>query len=189
MRDTIAKLISTGKRLVVGKGLPFMKLCSLGILLCELLNGLIPFIDQPATLIMLEKETLKIFKSSGWWPRNLEAQILNLGENIFWEKIKLKGSQPMVMDRTTLLDPDYPPKYKPYLERRIPKHFHLLVQHLTMRNPSKRPCAKVILKVCSNIEGCVLPLVAGSMLPLAEFDQMTIGKTHPTLFTFDYSNI
>jgi len=86
---------------------------SLGILLCELLNGLIPFIDQPATLIMLEK---------------------------------LKGSQPMVMDRTTLLDPDYPPKYKPYLERRIPKHFHLLVQHLTMRNPSKRPCAKVILK-------------------------------------------
>ena len=54
----------------------------------------------------------------------------------------------MVMDRTTLLDPDYPPKYKPYLERRIPKHFHLLVQHLTMRNPAKRPCAKVILKVC-----------------------------------------
>ena len=53
----------------------------------------------------------------------------------------------MVMDRTTLLDPDYPPKYKPYLERRIPKHFHLLVQHLTMRNPAKRPCAKVILKV------------------------------------------
>ena len=33
-----------------------MKLYSLGILLCELLNGLIPFIDQPATLIMLEKE-------------------------------------------------------------------------------------------------------------------------------------
>ena len=64
----------------------------------------------------------------------------------------------MVMDRTTLLDPDYPPKYKPYLERRIPKHFHLLVQHLTMRNPSKRPCAKVILKVCSNIfeVGCRL---------------------------------
>ena len=57
----------------------------------------------------------------------------------------------MVMDRTTLLDPDYPPKYKPYLERRIPKHFHLLVQHLTMRNPSKRPCAKVILKVCSKV--------------------------------------
>ena len=57
MRDTIAKLISTGI-IIVDKSASFIKLFSLGILLCELLNGLIPFIDQPATLIMLEKETL-----------------------------------------------------------------------------------------------------------------------------------
>lgn len=57
MRATIAKLISTGI-IIVNKITSFIKLCSLGILLCELLNGLIPFIDQPATLIMLEKETL-----------------------------------------------------------------------------------------------------------------------------------
>ena len=65
MQDMIAKLISTGI-IIVNKSASVIKLCSLGILLCELLNGLIPFIDQPATLIMLEKETLiKMLNSSG----------------------------------------------------------------------------------------------------------------------------
>ena len=58
VQDTIAKSISTGNNLVASTYRYFMKLYSLGILLCELLNGLIPFIDQPATLIMLEKEKL-----------------------------------------------------------------------------------------------------------------------------------
>ena len=42
---------------------------SLGIFVCEILNGSIPFLDKAPTLILLEK---------------------------------LKGSQPLVMDRTTL---------------------------------------------------------------------------------------
>ena len=61
-------------------------LCSLGILLCELLNGLIPFIDQPATLIMLEKETLiKMF-----FKRNLTWNLEFISTKCFLSKNKVE---------------------------------------------------------------------------------------------------
>lgn len=90
---------------------------SFGILMCELFNGDVPFSDfEDSTLIMLEK---------------------------------LRGKQPLLMDKSTLesnplyLDDE---KYDPYLKRKIPKTWHLLVSTLTTRPPHKRPTAKMILK-------------------------------------------
>lgn len=96
--------------------------------MCELFNGDVPFSDfEDSTLIMLEK---------------------------------LRGKQPLLMDKSTLesnplyLDDE---KYDPYLKRKIPKTWHLLVSTLTTRPPHKRPTAKMILKVwCISCQGCPL---------------------------------
>jgi len=85
---------------------------SVGIFVCEILNGSIPFLDKPPTLIMLEK---------------------------------LKGSQPLVMDRSTL-DESLDGPFKVYLKRKIPRHFHDLVNKLTHRDETRRPTAKMLLK-------------------------------------------
>ena len=92
---------------------------SFGILLCELLNGTPPFLDLvDSSLILLQK---------------------------------LRGKQPLLMDKTTLDSTNAlfieDEKYHPYLKRKIPKTWHLLVSTLTTRSPSKRPSAKMILKV------------------------------------------
>ena len=100
----------------------------MGIFVCEILNGSIPFLDKPPTLIMLEK---------------------------------LKGSQPLVMDRSTL-DESLDGPFKVYLKRKIPRHFHDLVNKLTHRDETRRPTAKMLLKVefnsrCrKNIQLCII---------------------------------
>jgi len=58
---------------------------------------------------------------------------------------KLKGSQPLVMDRTTL-DEHLGDEFDLYLKRKIPRHFHELVNKLTLRDECRRPTAKVLLK-------------------------------------------
>ena len=91
---------------------------SFGIFLCELFNGAVPFSDLGVgTLIMLEK---------------------------------LRGKQPLLMDKSTLeSNPLFTEdeKYIPFLKRKIPKTWHLLISTLTTRCPEKRPTAKAVLKV------------------------------------------
>ncbi|CAG5112159.1 Oidioi.mRNA.OKI2018_I69.chr2.g6402.t1.cds [Oikopleura dioica] len=89
---------------------------SFGIVLCELLNGIVPFSNNPATLIMLDK---------------------------------LRGRQPVVMDKSTMEDVEnayQDPVYEPYVTRKIPKVWHLLVSSLTTRAPEKRLTAKAFLR-------------------------------------------
>jgi len=90
---------------------------SFGIFLCELFNGAVPFSDLGVgTLIMLEK---------------------------------LRGKQPLLMDKSTLeSNPLFTEdeKYIPFLKRKIPKTWHLLISTLTTRCPEKRPTAKAVLK-------------------------------------------
>jgi len=63
---------------------------------------------------------------------------------------KLRGKQPLLMDKSTLdNNPIYfeDEKYLPYLKRKIPKTWHLFVSTLTTRPPLKRPTARMVLKV------------------------------------------
>lgn len=89
---------------------------SFGIVLCEMMNGIVPFENIPNTLIMLEK---------------------------------LRGRQPVVMDKSTLesnTDSYKDPAYEQYVRRKIPKVWHLLVSTLTTRPPEKRLTAKGFLR-------------------------------------------
>lgn len=119
---------------------------SVGILLCELLNGVVPYADKPPTLIMLEK---------------------------------LKGCQPLVMDKSTISQ-EYEdhPDYQVYMLRKIPKDFHRLVQDLTSKRPEKRPSAKYILKMSKNLGNSSLEvgMLTEKLLPLKPMTTESIEK-------------
>jgi len=82
---------------------------------------------------------------------NGSAPFLDLEEPTLIMLEKLRGKQPLLMDKSTLESAGQngqyaEDRYDPYWKRKIPKTWHLLVAALTTRPPHKRPAAKIILK-------------------------------------------
>ena len=72
---------------------------------------------------------------------------------------KLRGRQPVVMDKSTMEDVEnayQDPAYEPYVTKKIPKVWHLLVSSLTTRAPEKRLTAKAFLRVSLTCYFCAI---------------------------------